>query len=89
MDSLLTSLRKYHPRENTNPVENFITEAFAWLLRKDDELSHSLINHIAQKLSDTDKVLFAEWRCQLVYASKLQRCIPGHGSQVAGHDNGV
>ncbi|MGO2135550.1 MAG: hypothetical protein ACTH3S_08985 [Marinobacter sp.] len=55
MGSLLTSLRKYRPRENTNPVENFITEAFAWLLRKDDGLSHSLINHIAQQLSDTDK----------------------------------
>lgn len=55
MGSLLASLRKYRPRENTNPVENFITEAFAWLLRNDDELDRYFINLIAQKLNDTDK----------------------------------
>lgn len=30
--SLLTALRNYRPRENHDPLENFITEAFAWLL---------------------------------------------------------
>jgi len=30
--NLLTSLRKYRPRENSDPLENFITESFAWLL---------------------------------------------------------
>lgn len=38
MDSLLVNLRKYRPRENTDPLENFITEAFAWLLRSSDEV---------------------------------------------------
>lgn len=53
MDSLFTSLRKYRPRENTDPIENFITEAFAWLLRKDEELSRYFINDIAQRLANT------------------------------------
>ena len=55
MDSLFTSLRKYRPRENTDPLENFVTEAFAWLLRKDDGLGLYLISAIAQMLADTDK----------------------------------
>lgn len=38
MDSLLVNLRKYRPRENTDPLENFVTEAFAWLLRSSDEV---------------------------------------------------
>lgn len=76
MDSLFTSLRKYRPRENTDPIENFITEAFAWLLRKDDELGRCLINYIAQKLSDTDKKLSVpsteiNWSTQANYGGAL------------------
>jgi len=31
---LLTSLRKFKKSAKLDPVENFITEAFAWLLMK-------------------------------------------------------
>lgn len=55
MDSLFTSLQKYRPRDNNNPIENFVTEAFAWLLRKDAELGKYLINQIAEKLVGTEK----------------------------------
>lgn len=55
MDSLFTNLQKYRPRDNNNPIENFVTEAFAWLLRKDTELGRYLINQIAEKLAGTAK----------------------------------
>ena len=55
MSSLLTSLRKYRPRENSNPVENFITEAFAWLLRKDPDLGRYLVNQFAERLINSSK----------------------------------
>ena len=55
MSSLLASLRKYRPRENSNPVENFITEAFAWLLRKDSDLGRYLVNQFAERLVNSSK----------------------------------
>ncbi|MEM6502043.1 MAG: hypothetical protein AAF685_09415, partial [Cyanobacteria bacterium P01_C01_bin.89] len=38
-NGLLSSLRKYRPREGHDPLENFITEAFAWILRKHPDFS--------------------------------------------------
>jgi len=37
---LLESVRKYHPRKGTDPLENFITEAFAWMLNDCPEFAH-------------------------------------------------
>lgn len=55
MDSLFTSLRKYRPRENSDPLENFVTEAFAWLLRKSPELGRFIIDHISERLQADGK----------------------------------
>ncbi len=33
-DSLFVALRRYRPSEGRDPVEDFVTEAFAWLLRQ-------------------------------------------------------
>jgi hypothetical protein len=33
--SLLTNLSHQRPSEGRNPLENFITEAFAWILQSD------------------------------------------------------
>ncbi len=55
MDSLFTSLQKYRPREKSNPIENFVTEAFAWLLRKDVELGLYLIRKISERTAGTSK----------------------------------
>lgn len=38
MDSLLVALRSYRPTAGRNPTEDFITEAWAWLLRNEDGL---------------------------------------------------
>lgn len=39
---LLTSLRKYKVTDKQDPIENFITEAFAWLLKNYDDFSFFL-----------------------------------------------
>jgi len=52
MDSLLVHLRKYRPRENTDPLENFVTEAFAWLLRSSDRLRNEVMHCINLRLSN-------------------------------------
>ena len=47
---LLTSLRKYKITER-DPIENFITEAFAWLLKNYDSFSSFFINEITSRLN--------------------------------------
>tara|TARA_B100002049_G_scaffold208382_1_gene169769 strand:+ start:2247 stop:3413 length:1167 start_codon:yes stop_codon:yes gene_type:complete len=42
-DSLLISLRNYRPREGRDSLENFVTEAFAWLLRNSVTAHKSLL----------------------------------------------
>lgn len=50
--NLLVNLRKYRPRENTDPLENFITEAFAHLLRSSTTITGALITYINTLLDD-------------------------------------
>lgn len=42
-DSLLVSLSSYHPRPDRRPIEDFLTEAFAWLLRTQDGLGTAFL----------------------------------------------
>lgn len=51
-NNLLVNLRKYRPRENTNPLENFITEAFAHLLRSSEVITGALVTYINGLLED-------------------------------------
>ncbi|MGB3311513.1 MAG: hypothetical protein WA939_15160 [Nodosilinea sp.] len=48
--NLLTSLRKYRPRENQDPLENFVTEAFAWLLKNNKNFSDFFLKKILMRL---------------------------------------
>jgi hypothetical protein len=45
--NLLSALRKYRPRENHDPLENFITEAFAWLLQNHPLFGEFFLKKIA------------------------------------------
>ena len=51
MESLLVNLRKYRPRVGSDPLENFITEAFAWLLRSNREALNALLDCINKQLT--------------------------------------
>jgi hypothetical protein len=75
MDSLLVNLQKYRPRDNNNPLENFMTEAFAWLLKKDESLSAEFIKWIGVGLLDqgheiTLKKAPVTWSTQENFAGK-------------------
>ena len=51
-DNLLVSLQKYAPRPKFNPLENFTTEAFAWLLRNNAGALNAFLTLIASKISE-------------------------------------
>ncbi|WP_330960563.1 PD-(D/E)XK nuclease family protein [Photobacterium sp. 53610] len=42
MESLLVNVSKYASSHQTSPIENFITEAFAWLLRNDSAVRDAI-----------------------------------------------
>ncbi len=51
-DSLFSALRKYRKTEAIDPIENFITEGFAWLLRNTKALSDEFVDYLRLKLPD-------------------------------------
>jgi len=51
MESLLVNLRKYRPRDKSDPLENFVTEAFAWLLRSSHEVVDALVELVNENLN--------------------------------------
>lgn len=55
---LLVNLSRYAPSEKSAPIENFITEAFAWLLRHDSEVQHCVLELIKSKRTDHDVISF-------------------------------
>lgn len=62
---LLESLRKYQPRKGKDPLENFITEAFAWILNNYPDFSESFLNYISSKVQMTGmEGKNCEWRTQ-------------------------
>jgi hypothetical protein len=65
--SLLTSLRKFRPRETKDSLENFITAAFAWLLRNHSGFERFFLSKITERLAVpavAEGVQF-EWQTQL------------------------
>ena len=50
-DNLLLALSKYHPREGHTPLENFITETFAWLLRNNPAFTVEFFKELCEELS--------------------------------------
>ena len=54
-DNLLVALSKYRPREGHTPLENFITESFAWFLRNNREFSSEFFRRFCN-LSDNAEI---------------------------------
>lgn len=48
--SLLCALRDFRPREGHDPLENFITEAFAWLLINQEGFGRFYLSKVRQRL---------------------------------------
>ncbi|WP_330130796.1 hypothetical protein [Shewanella xiamenensis] len=49
LDSLLVNVSKYAASHQNSPIENFITEAFAWLLKHDDAVRKAFSELLAKK----------------------------------------
>jgi len=64
---LLGSLRKYRPREGKDPLENFITEAFAWILSTYPGFSEFFVTEILKAMPMPMQGMGSkncEWRTQ-------------------------
>ncbi len=66
-DDLLVSLRKYKVNANKNPLENFITESFAWMLVNNRDFSIFFLKHISSKINLKDEFLNHEWKTQVYF----------------------
>ena len=69
-DSLLVSVSSYRPRPGRESIEDFITEAFAWLLHSREELQQELIEEIDSRMqSEKNEALdfpdMAQWSTQV------------------------
>ncbi|MFB2729321.1 PD-(D/E)XK nuclease family protein [Shewanella mangrovisoli] len=51
LDSLLVNVSKYAASHQNSPIENFITEVFAWLLREDGAVRTAIADYL-QKLGE-------------------------------------
>ena len=57
MESLLVNVSKYAASHQTSPIENFITEAFAWLLKYDDAVRKT-VNDLLILKSEQKSLVF-------------------------------
>lgn len=69
MESLFIALRKFSPNGNIDALENFITQAFAWLLKSSPEFSSFSLNKINEKLANKDilNTEQARWSTQVYW----------------------
>jgi len=62
--NLFLSLRKYRPRDNRDSLENFITEAFAWILNSYPGFSEHYLNYLSKELDYSISDLANKWETQ-------------------------
>ena len=61
---LFEALSRYSPREGNDPLENFITEGFAWLLNKYPEFGGFFLQYLEEKLRLNVNRYDCEWSTQ-------------------------
>ncbi|WP_421851585.1 hypothetical protein [Marinomonas sp.] len=57
-ESLLLNVSKYAASDKTSPIENFITEAFAWLLRNDMNAQAAILELVKTKSKKQDLAFY-------------------------------
>lgn len=67
---LFEALRKYSPREGKDPLENFITEGFAWLLNKYSEFGEFFLRRLEKKLQLDVNKYDCKWSTQVNFDGK-------------------
>jgi len=88
---LLESVRKYRPRDNNDPLENFVTEAFAWMLRDCPAFAEYFTKKILENLPpivyDTSKL---NWETQVNFNGAFPDmvCTSGRNALIFEHKTG-
>lgn len=67
---LFEALRRYSPRENRDPLENFITEGFAWILNEDSDFEEFFLKYLEEKLNWSIGNYDCEWLTQANFDGK-------------------
>ena len=67
---LFEALRRYSPRENRDPLENFITEGFAWILNEDSDFEEFFLKYLEEKLNWSIGNYDCKWRTQENFGGK-------------------
>ena len=67
---LFEALRRYSPRENRDPLENFITEGFAWILNEDSVFEEFFLKYLEEKLNWSIGNYDCKWRTQENFGGK-------------------
>ena len=68
---LFEALRRYSPRENRDPLENFITEGFAWILNKYSDFGEFFLQYLEKKLDWSIGNYKCEWLTQENFDGKF------------------
>ena len=85
-DSLLLRLRAYRPRAGRDSLEDFVTEAFAWVLQQCPEVAKAVLDRIysslgGEKPADID-IQGLEWQTQLAVGGKRPDMVCDQGEDV-------
>ncbi len=74
MSSLLVNLRSYRPRDGRDSLENFITEAFRWIISKTPPLEKEILSLVKEKIGHEESIELGEqemgWHTQFGLGSK-------------------
>ena len=68
--SLFEALSKFPPREGQDPLKNFITEGFAWLLNKYPDFGEFFLRYLKEKLPLNMNTYDCKWRTQVRFDDK-------------------
>jgi hypothetical protein len=81
-DSLLVTLRSYRPRAGRDPLEDFVTEAFAWTLRTHPALGATFLDAVCERAGVEPAGDEVEWTTQVRLESGIADMIARQGNQM-------
>jgi hypothetical protein len=89
-DSLLVALSSYRPRPGRRPIEDFITEALAWLLRTQDGLGRAFLQEVVElPLGEDTSATEIEWSTQESFSSSRPDMVAWVGDTAVAFEHKV
>lgn len=82
-NNLFLSLRKYRPREGNDPLENYVTAAFGWILKYHEDYSTFISSELCVKLNYQCEVKNASWSTQVHFSGFYPYMVCEFGNRCA------